>query len=204
MASSWAGRINPAHCIMLRRSALVHRTGGWLLVGLPLALLSFGALVSCAHGGQEVYRSAEFGGAGPAARIMTDADAAPEAVVAPELLATHGVMIVPDPDDLAIGSVPDRHHAVDLVSTQSAVIVASRDGEPVAIHNDADLLGRNGCAEIGLSPEGDTRLTMILPEPGEMTYSRFYLVGCAPGEATLEIVSEGERLRVYKFTVGGQ
>ena len=115
----------------------------------------------------------------------------------------YGVMIVPDPAELAIGVAPDQHHAVDLVSTQSAVIIASRGGAPVVIHNDANLLGRNGCAEVGLSPEGDTRLTIILPAPGEMTYSRFYLVGCAPGEATIEIVSEGEALRAYRFAVGG-
>ena len=52
-----------------------------------------------------------------------------------------------------------------------------------------------------MSPEGDTRLTIILPESAQATRSRFYLVGCAPGPATLTIFNEGELLNVYEFTV---
>ena len=121
--------------------------------------------------------------------------------VASNLAVTGGAVIDPDPAELGIRSIPTRHHPVDFVSSRSAVITASLGGKPVVVHNDGELLGRNGCEEARFAPEGDTRLTVILPESGGETRSRFYLVGCSPGLATLTIVSEGDLLNVYQFTV---
>ena len=167
----------------------------WRWVPFLLALLAALAALSCARGGEIVFPSS--------APLLSESGnhSAMVATVPPETLAELGAVIVPDPGDLGFSVDPGRHHPLDLVSRQSAVITASVGGEPVVIHNDSSLLGKNGCTEVKRSPEGDTRLTMILPEPGEVTYSRFYLAGCAAGEARLEIVSEGELLNVYVFQV---
>ena len=160
------------------------------------------AFVACAHGGGVVIRSSDIRSDGreaaPARR--GDVEAAAPTLSKTASLAG-GAIIVPDPAGLEIQGDPVVHHAMDLVSTRSAVITASPGGWPVVIHNDAGLLGRDGCGAVSLSPEGDTRLTLILPEPGIETSSRFYLVGCGAGDATLTIMSEGELLNTYTFTV---
>lgn len=165
---------------------------------IPVALV----LMGCAHGGGEILPSPE--------RDLSQVDthaprpqiaAAAATPIPPDLKATGEGVIEPNPTQLDIRSVPTHHHAVDFVSARSAVITASPSGSPVTVHNNGELLGRDGCAEVELSPEGDTRLTIILPESGREIRSRFYLVGCAPGPAVLTIISEGELLNVYRFDV---
>ncbi len=175
-------------------------------VKLALALMLTMALGACAHGGGIVYPSPDLedhgnGAAGP----VPDGDRADIATYQEvQAEATGGAIIVPDPSSLGIASAPNVHHALDLVSERSVVITASPGGWPVVIHNDAALLDQDGCAAVTLAQEGDTRLTMILPEPGVETYSRFYLVGCGTGTAILQIMSEGELLNIYEFEVDGQ
>ena len=111
-----------------------------------------------------------------------------------------GVSIVPNPTNLDLRAVPNEHHPVHLVTAESAVIIPS-PAHSIVIHNDPDLLGKDGCKEARRAPEGDTRMLIILPEPDVETSSPFYLVGCAPGEATLVIESEGETLNTYHFTI---
>ncbi len=174
------------------------------VVRLALELVAATALVSCAHGGGVVYPSpgASDGNAAAAHASRADAGDTPP-IEHIQVAAAGGAVVVPNPADLAIASSPHVHHAVDLVSARSVVVTASAGGWPVVIHNDAELLDRDGCAAVTLAPEGDTRLTLILPEPGVETHSRFYVVGCGAGEATLRIMSEGELLNTYDFEVAG-
>ena len=65
------------------------------------------------------------------------------------------------------------------------------DGIPVA----------DGCEAVKNRPEGDTRLSIILPDPGKEFRSLFYVVGCAAGPAYLDIIIEGEVARTYRFDV---
>ena len=111
-----------------------------------------------------------------------------------------GVSIVPNPTNLDLRATPNEHHPVHLVTAASAVIIPS-PAHSVVIHNDPDLQGQDGCKGARRAPEGDTRMLIILPDPGVETRSPFYLVGCAPGEATLVIESEGEILKTYHLTV---
>ena len=167
---------------------------------LVLALATFLAFVSCAHGGGIVYQSPRSGGdqvQPTQSGRAVDLEQRPRR----EEAAVGGAAIVPDPAMLGITNDPDVHHPLDLVSSRSAVITANQGGWPIVIHNDAGLLGEDGCSSVALAPEGDTRLTLILPEPGVEAYSRFYLVGCGSGDATLTIMSEGETLNTYTFTV---
>ena len=172
----------------------------WIVLALVAVIVS----LSCARGGEVVYRSPHV------ADDRTEAGASVGAIaenrqpaVIPTAAPVGGAAITPDPASLNLISALDLHHPLDLVSSRSAVITADTGGRPVVIHNDPDLLGRDACSEATLSPEGDTRLTLILPEPGTETRSRFYLVACEPGEATLQIMSEGELLNRYTFTVAG-
>lgn len=159
------------------------------------------ALVACAHHGGVIFPSPTVEYSDAAIRVpLVPTPREPNPGQA-SLLPTGGATIEPDPSILDIRSVPTRHRAVDLVSTRSAVITASPGGAPVVVHNNGELLGADGCAAVHLAPEGDTRLTVILAETGGEFRSRFYLVGCSPGDATLTIVSEGELLNVYEFTV---
>ena len=119
----------------------------------------------------------------------------------PPVKAVGGAAIVPDPAGLDIRAAPTEHHLFHLVSTQSAVIIPSSDDAALVLHNDTNLLGRDGCNEARRSPEGDTRILLILPDPGVETPNPFYLVGCSPGEATLQIMSEGDLLNVYSVMV---
>ena len=160
------------------------------------------ALVACAHRGGEIFlsptldfREAEsYGTIGrPVAALTTPFPT--------EVRPTGAAVIEPNPAVLGIRSVPTQHHPVDFVSRRSAVITASPGGIPIVVHNNGQLLGKDACSEAALAPEGDTRLTIILPESQTESRSRFYLVGCAPGPATLTIVSEGDLLNVYHWTV---
>ncbi|MCE2499595.1 MAG: glycosyltransferase family 39 protein [Dehalococcoidia bacterium] len=108
--------------------------------------------------------------------------------------------IAPDPADIDIRALPSEHHALQLITNRSALIIPSPD-KAVVIHNNPDLLGRDGCKEVGRTPEGDTRLLIILPKEGEKIVSPFYVVGCAPGPAALEIESSNSIRRTYLFNV---
>ena len=159
------------------------------------------ALIACAHRGGLVFPSPTLDPSAPTlqppvVRTHQDSTAVPNSIA-----PIGGAIIDPDPSELGIRAAPTEHHAVDLVTKRSAVITASPGGVPVTVHNNGQLLGRDGCAGVDLAPEGDTRLTVILPESGEEFRSRFYLVGCSAGNATLTIVSEGELLNVYEFRV---
>ena len=166
----------------------------FLVVGL--------ATVACAHGGGVVFPSPTLSLLDRSRLAASEQSAVESPTPFPASVATAGEAVIePNPADLDIRSVPTQHHAVDFISKRSAVITASPGGSPIVVHNDGELLGRNGCSEVQLAPEGDTRLTVILPRSGIETRSRFYLVGCSPGPATLTISSEGELLNIYQFTV---
>ena len=175
-------------------------------IKVALVLVSFVGLLSCARGGEIVYRSPDVAGDSDrmkaAASVATIA-AERQLTASPAVPPVSGAVIAPDPASLNLFSAPDVHYPLALVSSRSAVITADPGGRPVVIHNDPDLLGRDACSEAMLAPEGDTRLTLILPEPGVETRSRFYLVACGAGEATLQVMSEGELLNRYTFTVAG-
>lgn len=173
-------------------------------IKVGLVLVSLIVLLSCARGGEIVYRSpAVADGRTEAAASVGEITENRQPAVMPAAVLIGGVAIAPDPASLNLFSAPDVHYPLALVSSRSAVITADPGGRPVVIHNDPDLLGRDACSETMLAPEGDTRLTLILPEPGVETRSRFYLVACGAGEATLQIMSEGELLNRYTFTVAG-
>lgn len=160
------------------------------------------ASVACAHGGGVVFPSPTLSLLDRSRLAASEQTAVESPTPFPASVATAGEAVIePNPVDLRIRNVPTQHHAVDFISTRSAVITASPGGSPIVVHNNGQLLGRDGCKEVQLAPEGDTRLTIILPDSGELTRSRFYLVGCSPGLATLTIVSEGELLNTYQFTV---
>ena len=126
-----------------------------------------------------------------------------DAEPSPPVKAVGGAGIVPDPTSLDIRAAPMEHHLLHLVSTRSAVIIPRSDDAALVLHNDADLLGRDGCKEARQAPEGDTRILLILPDPGMETRNPFYLVGCNPGETTLQIMSEGDLLNSYSVIVSG-
>ncbi|MYC33027.1 MAG: hypothetical protein F4X64_07615 [Chloroflexi bacterium] len=111
-----------------------------------------------------------------------------------------GVRIMPDPAELEIRAAPREHHALDLVSSQSVLIVP-RPAETVKIHNNPDLQGENGCETVQNRPEGDTRLSIILPNAGKESRSLFYVVGCAAGPAALDVMADGTVLDTYAFTI---
>ena len=111
-----------------------------------------------------------------------------------------GVGIAPDPAGLEIRAAPREHHALELVSSQSVLIIP-RPAETVKIHNNPDLQGENGCETVRNRPEGDTRLSIILPNTGMESRSLFYVVGCAAGPAALDIVGDGTALATYTFTI---
>jgi len=169
----------------------------WLCLlfgGLPL--------VACAHSGGEIFPSPtlDFWEGSPHVTIERPGAAVP--TLSPtQVRPTGAAVIEPNPADLGIRSVPTQHHPVDFVSRRSAVVTAGPGGIPIVVHNNGQLLGKDACSEVALAPEGDTRLTIILPESQTESRSRFYLVGCAPGPATLTIVSEGDLLNVYQWTV---
>ena len=159
-------------------------------------------LAACAHQGGESFPSPTLDLSASGFPVVRESPVAPDPTpYTTDVPGTGEAVIDPNPADLGIRSVPTRHHAVDFVSARSAVITASPGGSPVIVHNNGEWLGKDGCTEVHFAPEGDTRLTIILPESGQETRSRFYLVGCAPGAATLTIISEGELLNVYEFTV---
>lgn len=171
----------------------------WVRLSLVLCGI---ALFACAHGGGEIFPSPTLNVSDVRLAGTSDPPTIESPTPSPASLSiTEEAVIDPDPAALDIRSVPTCHHAVDLVSLRSAVITASFGGAPVIVHNDGELLGEDGCKEVNLAPEGDTRLTIIVPESGKEVRSRFYLVGCAPGPATLTVMSEGELLNVYEFTV---
>ena len=173
-------------------------------IKVTLVLVSLIVLLSCARGGEVVYRSpAVLDDRTEVAVSGGETDKNHQPAVIPAAVPIGGAAIAPDPASLNLLRAPDVHHPVELVSSRSAVITADTGGRPVVIHNDPDLLGRDACSEAMLAPEGDTRLTLILPEPGVETRSRFYLVACGAGEATLQVMSEGELLNRYTFTVAG-
>ena len=160
------------------------------------------ASVACAHGGGVVFPSPTLSLLDRSRLAASEQSTVESPTPFPASVATAGEAVIePNPVALHIRSVPTQHHAVDFVSKQSAVITASQGGSPMVVHNNAELLGTNGCSEVPLAPEGDTRLTIILPQSGIETRSRFYLVGCSPGPATLTIFSEGELLNIYQLTV---
>lgn len=111
-----------------------------------------------------------------------------------------GTRIEPDPASIDLRASATVHVPVRLISTRSVLIIPSPDQRLVA-HNNPALLNRDACRLATRMPEGDTRLLIILPDSGEETASPFYLVGCAPGEATLVIESEGKILNTYRLTV---
>ena len=111
-----------------------------------------------------------------------------------------GAIVEPDPTQLTIRAAPTEHHPVHLITDESSVLIPWPDSSLV-IHNNLDLPGTDACRELERRPEGDTRLHIILPEPGAEVSSPFYLVGCAPGEAALHIVSDGELLNTYKISI---
>ncbi len=113
---------------------------------------------------------------------------------------TEGVRVMPDPAKLKIRAAPDEHHALELVSARSVLIIP-RPAESVIIHNNPDLQGKDGCAGVKVRPEGDTRLSIILPDPGREIRSLFYVVGCAAGPAALDIVADRTVLDTYTFTI---
>ena len=117
------------------------------------------------------------------------------------LATTAAAVIDPDPATVNIRVAPTEHHLAHLVSSRSAVIIPYSAAAEVVLHNNADLLSRDGCKEPPRTPEGDTRMLLILPEADVETRLPFYLVGCRPGEVTLDIMSEGELLNTYTFTV---
>ena len=167
-----------------------------------LLLLGGLASIACAHGGGVVFPSPTWSLLDRSRLAASEQSTVESPTPFPASVATAGeAAIEPNPVALHIRSVPTQHHAVDFVSNRSAVITASRGGSPIVVHNNGELLGSNGCSEVPLAPEGDTRLTIILPQSGIETRSRFYLVGCSPGPATLTIFSEGELLNIYQFTV---
>ncbi len=168
----------------------------WLVL-----LLGGLALIACAHGGGLIFPSSTIDPSDATLRTQPGRSTQEPTSIPVSVAPIGGAIIEPAPADLEIRSVPTEHHAVDLISRRSAVIIASPDGAPVAVHNNGELLGANGCAAVHLAPEGDTRLTVIRPETGEEFRSRFYLVGCSPGRASLTIVSEGDLLNLYEFTV---
>ena len=173
----------------------------WVALVLPVMASAF---LSCAHGGADIYPSPSLRPSDeglPAAAAIVPA---PKPTYVPtQADATGDAAIVPDPSTLTIRSDPWAHHAVDYVSRRSAVIVASPGGVPIVIHNDAGLLGKDACGETSLGPEGDSRLTIILPEAVRETSSRIYLVGCAPGTDTIALFNEGDLLNMYTVTVLG-
>lgn len=120
------------------------------------------------------------------------------------LTASPRAHIEPSPSDIDIRSAPTVHHALEMVYNGSAVVIAGPGSERLAVHNSADLAeqGRNACAEIQPSPEGDSRVLLIKPEDirGEWR-ARLYLVGCTPGEGTVIIEGEAGILNEYAVTV---
>ena len=160
------------------------------------------AVIACARGGAVIYQSPDERPLESAFPPAPTIDLPAAQIAEPNRTdATGDAIIVPDPATLQIHSDGYEHHLVEYVSDRSAVIVASPNGAPIVIHNDGSLVGRDGCSEVPLTAEGDTRLTVILPEHGSVVSSRFYLVGCAPGTGTLTIVNEGDLLNVYTVTV---
>lgn len=109
-------------------------------------------------------------------------------------------LILPDPTGLVIHAAPEEHQPVHLVADESLVLVPAPDSSLV-IHNNPNLKERDVCRELDRGPEGDTRLYMIAPEPGRELPSLFYLVGCAPGEAVLHVVSGNELLHSYTINI---
>ena len=122
----------------------------------------------------------------------------------PSLTSSPRAHLEPAPSDIDIRGAPTVHHALEMVSNGSAVVITGPGSERLAVHNSTDLAeqGRDACAEIQPSPEGDSRVLLIKPEDirGEWR-ARFYLVGCTPGEGTVIIESGGETLNEYAVTV---
>ena len=109
----------------------------------------------------------------------------------------------PNPSGLVIRSEPTEHHAVEMVSNVSAVIKAGPPGAArLVVHNDTDLVERDGCAAVSPAPDGNHAVLLIKPEDirGEWR-ARFFVVGCSPGDATIEIESDGVTLASYPITV---
>ena len=127
-------------------------------------------------------------------------DVAERHIDIPQESASGSVKIVPDPSDLAIRADPYEHHALHLVADGSALIVPSPPDAAV-VHNNPDLRGRDGCAEVEKRPEGDTRLSVILPGGGPEIRSLFYVVGCAPGAAALRVIRDDRVVATYSFTI---
>ena len=112
------------------------------------------------------------------------------------------VRITPDPAELTVRADPNKHHPFELVSSQSVLIIP-RPAEAIVIHNNPDLEGKDGCEAVETRPEGDTRLSIILPNTGKEIRSPFYVVGCAAGPAALDIIGDGKVLATYEFTISG-
>ena len=109
--------------------------------------------------------------------------------------------IEPDPTLLVIRARPYEHHQMELVGDQSALIIP-RPPDGLIIHNNPDLQDSDGCEAVDKRPEGDTRLSLIWPEEGEENRSLFYVVGCAPGPAVLDVIIDGSLDRSYRFEIG--
>ena len=110
------------------------------------------------------------------------------------------VTIVPEPATLEIRASAFEHHPLHLIASRSLLIIPS-PGDSVIIHNNPDLLGKDGCTGVEKRPEGDSRLSLIWPDDGIERRSLFYVVGCAPGAAALDVVSNNTVVATYTFTI---
>ncbi len=110
--------------------------------------------------------------------------------------------IDPDPSKLTVRADPAERHALELVTSQSVSIIPAPD-VALVVHNNRDLVAGDVCADLNRSPEGDTRILIIVANPGEEIRSPFYIVGCSPGQATLRLESEGRILTTHTINVAG-
>ena len=182
------------------RAAAVAAWGGdtttKMLLGLCVILLAVIAIQtsSCGPADRQVVQE----------RIVYEA--APEPVLQlppaePQPAGLEMPIIVPDPATLDIVAEPLMHYRLNLVSNQSALVQGSMGGKPLLIHNNADLVGQDLCGAPPTGPEGDTRLIMVVPEPGIESAMLFYMVACEPGRGEIVISAGDAILNLYQVDV---
>ncbi len=124
----------------------------------------------------------------------------PVATGAPETPGEPAVMVLPHPSTLTIRAIPTEGNLLELLTTRSVLLTASPPSALV-VHNSPDLEGKDACQEVKPSPEGDTRVIIIVPESDEPFRSPFSLVGCGPGRSALQIESDGVVLQTYYIDI---
>ena len=128
---------------------------------------------------------------------------APAQVESPSIKSAAAPRFEPNPDELDIRANPTQHHRLEMIFDGSALIIGGDWPSNILLHNNTDLIGQDVCKDYNPDPEGRSSILLIKPQDNNEEWRPFFFVaGCTEGDATLEIIIDGESVSSYAISVG--